>query len=256
MTDPASTDPTSNIGGSRLDVSDLGAVLAQMGGLLLSAETVETAVSLVTRLAAAAIPGSAGAGVTLVDSHGRRTTGASDAMVEEADALQYGLDAGPCLTAWRDRALVRIDDVAHETRRPQWTAAVADLGVASMLSVPLLAGADCLGAIKVYAREPAAYDTYAEALLSLFAQQSAILLANTQTVADARHLAGQLSEALATRDLIAQAEGILMTQGAADDHAALAMLVAASQRSNIQLHEVARRVVASVSGEPADRRSS
>jgi GAF domain-containing protein len=255
VTDPTSTDPALTVGSPRLDVSDLGVVLAQMGGVLLSAETVDTAVNLVTRLAAAAIPGSAGAGVTLVDSRGSRTTGASDAMVEEADALQYDLDAGPCLTAWRDRVTVRVDDVEHETRWPQWTAAVADQGVASVLSVPLLAGADCLGAIKVYAREPAAYDAHAEALLSLFAQQAAILLANTQTVANARQLAGQLTEALVTRDLIGQAKGILMAQGAADDHAAFGMLVEASQRSNVKLHEVARRVVASVSGQPADRRS-
>jgi len=250
------TEPASTVGSSMREASDLGVLLAEMGGVLLSAETLETAVTLVTRLATAAIPGSVGAGVTLVDSRGRRTTGASDALVEEADALQYGLDAGPCLTAWRDQVPVRVDNMEKETRWPQWTAAVTELGVASVLSVPLLAGPDCLGAIKVYAREPAAYDAHAEALLTLFAQQAAILLANTQTVANARKLTGQLTEALVNRDLIGQAKGILMAQGAADDHAAFNMLVAAGQRSNINLHEVARRVVATVGGGPADQLSS
>src|SRR3954454_9612039 len=250
------TDPAATVASSQQEASDLGVLLAEMGAVLLTAETLETAVTLVTRLATAAIPGSAGAGVTLVDSRGRRTTGASDPFVEEADALQYGLDAGPCLTAWRDQVPVRIDDVEHETRWPQWTAAVTDLGIASVLSVPLLAGPDCLGAIKVYAREPAAYDAHAEALLSLFAQQAAILLANTRTVVNARQLTGQLTEALVNRDLIAQAKGMLMAQGAADVHAPFGMLVAASQRSSINVHEVARRVVATVSGEPADQLSS
>jgi GAF domain-containing protein len=121
---------------------------------------------------------------------------------------------------------------------------------------PLARGCGLPRCDQVYAREPAVYDASAEALLSLFAQQAAILLANTQTVANARQLTGQLTEALANRDLIGQAKGILLAQGAADDHAAFAMLVAASQRSNVKLHEVARRVVASLSGGPPDQLSS
>jgi GAF domain-containing protein len=252
----AVSEPMSTGGSSEVPAANLEVVLAQMGAVLLSAETVETAVGLVTQLAAAAIPGSAGAGVTLVDRRGSRTTGASDSLVEEADAIQYQLDAGPCLTAWRDRVLVRIDDVEQETRWPQWAAAVAELGVASVLSVPLQTGADCLGAIKVYAREPAAYDAHAETLLSMFAQQAAILLANTQTVANARQLTSQLTEALANRDVIGQATGILLAQGAANDQAALRLLITASRRSNLKVHEVARRVVASLAGGPADRQSS
>jgi len=236
--------------------SDLSVVLAQLGAVLLSAETVDTAMRLVTRLAAATIPGSAGAGVTLIDTRGKRSTAASDALVEEADALQYEFDTGPCLTAWRDQVLVRIDDVDEDTRWPQWTAAVADLGVVSVLSVPLLAGGECLGAIKVYARQAAAYDAHAETLLGLFSQQAAILLANTRTVAEARQLTGQLTTALRNRDLIAQAQGVLLAQGAADEQAAFAMLVAASQRSSIKLQEVARRIVASFTGGPPDRPNS
>ena len=121
-------------------VSELSGVLAQMGGVLLSAETVETAVSLVTQLAVATIPASVGAGVTLVDAQGKRTTAASDALVERADELQYELDDGPCLTAWRERVAVLIDDVELDTRWPEWTAAVGHLGIESVLSVPLVTG--------------------------------------------------------------------------------------------------------------------
>jgi GAF domain-containing protein len=240
------TESSPTLGSPELLVHDLGVVLAQMGGVLLSAETVDTAVALVTRLATATIPGSIGAGVTLVDAQGTRTTGASDPLVEDADTLQYELDSGPCLTAWREQILVRVDDVTQETRWPEWTAAVAEIGVASVLSVPLLAGADCIGAIKVYAAQPSAYDAHAEALLGLFAEQAAILLANVQTVATARQFTGQLTEALVNRDLIGRATGILLAQGAADSQAAFAMLVSASERSKTTVHEVARRLVATV----------
>src|SRR3954465_12587456 len=79
---------------------ELSVVFARMSGLLLSEETVGTAVGLVTALATDAIPGAVGAGVTLVDELGRKTTsGASDPVVEKADAAQYELDEGPCLVA-------------------------------------------------------------------------------------------------------------------------------------------------------------
>ena len=54
--------------------------------------------------------------------------------------------------------------------------------------------------------------------------------------------------AVSMRDLIGQAKGILIAQGAAGEEAAFGMLVRASQRTNVKLHEVARQIVASVIG--------
>ena len=233
--------------------ADLTAVLAHLGGVLLSTETVDTAVRLVTRLAVETVPGTFGAGVTLVDERGKRTTAASDVGVEEADARQYQLNSGPCLTALREQVPVRIDDVAVDTRWPDWAAAVAELKLRSVLSLPLVAGGEAIGAIKVYSHRPSAYDAAAERLLGLFAQQAAILLANTQTVSSARQLNAQLTRALDNRDVIGQAKGILMARGAANDQVAFAMLVAASSRSNMKLHDVARQVAASVTSDNARR---
>ena len=219
-------------------------MLAQMGAVVLSAESIDTTIELVATLAAATIPHTTGAGVTLVDARGKRSRAATDALVEAADTLQYQVDSGPCLTAWRDQATVRVDDTTTEGRWPQWTTAAADLGVRAVVSVPLVAAGTSIGAMKVYSVQPAAYDAHAEALLQLFARQAAILLTNTQTLTDARRLSAQLTAALVNRDIIGQAKGILLTQGARDEQDAFGMLVAASQMSNTKLHEVARRVVA------------
>ena len=137
---------------------ELAAVFARMSGLLLSEETVATALGLVTSLAVETIAGSSGAGVTLVDARGRRVSAAaSEEVVERADALQYELDEGPCLAAHAARAAVRVDDITADRRWPAWSAAVQPLGLRSALSVPLVAGDSCLGAIKVYAREPGVF---------------------------------------------------------------------------------------------------
>jgi GAF domain-containing protein len=231
---------------STVSAEELAALLSQLGGVLLSAETIDSTVELVTRLASETIAGTLGAGVSLIDGRGKRTTAASDPLVEEADRLQYDLDAGPCLTAWRDQVRVRIDDVHREPRWPQWTAAVGALGVRSVLSVPLVAGGTSVGAIKVYSRQSNAYDDRSAHLLSLFAAQAAVLLSNTLTLADAQQTTANVSAALANRDVIGQAKGVLIAQGAADEDAAFAMLVAASQRTNVRLHEVARQLVAAV----------
>src|SRR5215213_2879162 len=157
---------------------ELSAIFARMSGLLLSEETVTTAVRLVTSLATDTIPGTVGAGVTLIDEAGRKaTTGASDPLVERADSLQYQLGQGPCLTAWAGRTVVRIDDIPADPRWPEWSAAVEPLGLWAALSAPLVAGDVALGAIKVYADRPHAYDALAERLLWMFAAQAAILLA-------------------------------------------------------------------------------
>jgi len=250
VTDPALSTPSP---ADRLGLTDL---LAQMGAVLLSTETISTTVELVTALAAETIPGSHGAGVTLVDQRGVRSIASSEPLVEQADALQYALDSGPCLTSWREEVVVRMDDVAADGRWPEWAAAVADVGVRAMLSVPLLAAGTSIGAIKVYATEPEAFDARAEHVLQLFARQAAILLANAQTLADARRTNDQLTDALETRDVIGQAKGILLARGAADDESAFALLVTESQRTNTKLHEVARRLVRSVAaGNDGDGRS-
>lgn len=237
MTGPTLTDATP---------TELAALLTQLGGVLLSTETVHSTVELVTRLASETIAGTLGAGVTLIDSRGRRSTAPSNTLVTQADQIQYDLDAGPCLTAWRDQVPVRIDDIDLETRWPEWTATVTALGIRSVLSVPLVAAGTSVGAIKVYSSEPGAYDGHSEHLLSLFAQQAAILLTNTLSLADAHETSAQVVLALATRDIIGQAKGVLIAQGAGNQDLAFAMLASASQRSNLKLHDVARQLVADV----------
>jgi GAF domain-containing protein len=244
-------------GSPEVRTEELAALLDQMGAVLLSTETIGTTIELVTQLATETIPATAGAGLTLIDHHGKRSVAASNPLVQQADLLQYELDDGPCLTAWRDQVTVRIDDVTAETRWPRWSAAAAELGLRSMLIVPLVAGGTSIGAIKVYSHQRHAYDARAERVLSLFAHQAAILLTNTQTLSDARDATGNLAAALLNRDIIGQAKGVLIAQGAPDEQAAFAMLASASQRSNLKLPEVARQLVQSAAArnaKPADPR--
>lgn len=98
-------------------------VFARVSGMLLTEATVATALSTVTSLAADALAGTAGSGISLLDADGRRiTSAATDPLVEQLDDLQYELDEGPCLTAWRERTVLHSDG-RDEQRWPAWTPA-------------------------------------------------------------------------------------------------------------------------------------
>jgi len=223
---------------------ELSQVFARMSGLLLSQETVATSLELVTALAHDTIAASSGAGVTLIDDTGRRSTAAtSHSPVEQADTLQYQLNEGPCLTAWAHRALVRIDDTGDEPRWPRWCASARRFGVVSVLSVPLVAGDRALGAMKVYSPQSSAFDATAERRLGMFAPQAAVMLANMQSHQAATELSEGLQQALRSRDTIATAKGILMARDGVDEDAAFAMLVSASQREQTKLRDVAQAII-------------
>ena len=248
MTDPVAEGPTP-APDEHLSVAppvELGAALSQMAGLVLSRETVDTALELVTSLAATATAGTLGAGVTVVDEHGKRSKAASNSATEEADALQYEYDEGPCVTAWRRREVVRIDDTATDGRWPRWNEAASALGVRSVLSAPLLAGEESIGAMKVYCERPMNYGPHDEHVMRLLAGQAAILLANSQSLREARRLSRQLTAALASRDAVARASGVLLAQGAAGEQEAFAELAAVARQTGRSVQDVARTLVTAV----------
>jgi GAF domain-containing protein len=225
---------------------ELGAVFARASGLLLSAATVHTALKLITSLAAETFPGSDGAGISMLDQGGERVTAAAtDELVERADALQYELRQGPCLTAWEQHSVVRIDDIRRDERWPAWRRAVLDVGLRSVLSTPLVAGGTALGALKVYAARPRVFGQREEHLLAMFATQAAILLANLRTAEDAQQISDRLRDALRGRETISLAKGILMAREGIDERAAFLALANQSQRDGTSLRATADRIARS-----------
>jgi GAF domain-containing protein len=222
---------------------ELSAVSARMSGLLLSRETVTSALSLITSVAVETMPGAVGAGVTILDEQGRRTSAATDPRVERADALQYEYDEGPCLAAVALRQLVRVDDVAGDPRWPRWSADAAPLGLGAALSSPMMAAGDRpLGAVKVYGARARAFDDQAGRLLTLFAAQAAVLVANVQSHERAQRLSDGLRRAVHERDAVSVAKGVLMARHGVDEETAFSMLLARAAQDETPLVEAARAV--------------
>jgi GAF domain-containing protein len=227
---------------------ELAAVFARMSGLLLSAETVSSALELITSLVAETVGDADGAGVTLLDEHGERTTtAATDPVVTHVDTLQYDLGEGPCLTAWARRAAVRVDDLTGDDRWPRWAQAAAATGVRAVLSAPLVAGDAALGALKVYSRRPGAYGDRDEHLLTMFAAHAAVLLNHVHSRADARQVSARLTASLRARDAVNIAKGVLMCREGVDEQAAFLLLSKTAEDDGRPLRAVAEAVACSTS---------
>jgi GAF domain-containing protein len=222
---------------------ELAGVFARMSGLLLTEETVETALGVLSSLAQETVPGSTGAGVSMVDGRRRTSSGSTNSRVAEADALQYQLDEGPCLTAATTRQLVRIDDLSTDARWPRWAAAALPLGLHATMSAPMVAGDVSLGAIKVYGDHPGAFDARGEQLLSLFAAQAGVLVANVQSAERAERLSEGMREAISSRDVVNVAKGILMGRSNLDEEAALTLLLRRAAQDGTTVAEGARALV-------------
>jgi hypothetical protein len=90
-------------------------VFARVSGLLLTDQVAGPAIARIAQAAYESIPGSLGAGATLINAQGRPTSRASTStLVEEADQLQYGLGEGPCLSAWAGATML-ANIQAHES---------------------------------------------------------------------------------------------------------------------------------------------
>ncbi|MEX5304846.1 GAF and ANTAR domain-containing protein [Kocuria sp. CPCC 205258] len=223
---------------------ELTAVFARIQHMLLSQEHATAAVHQLAQVAQDLIPSAVGAGVSLIDAHGARTsTGATDHLVEAADALQYELGEGPCLSAWATESPQRINDTTDDDRWPQWSTAVAVSGIRSMLSVPLVFQDRCLGAMKVYATVDNAFTAHEEQQLGLLAAVAATLLGAAQTRDAPQRLSAALQSGLQDRQAIDRATGMLMEQRATDPDDAHAVLLTASLAQGRPMVEVARQVL-------------
>lgn len=229
----------------KLPLDELSTAIARFKGLLLTEEKVDRAVQLLAKAIKEAVPGTVGAGVSLLDASGRRTsTGATDRVVEKADALQYELGEGPCLTAWASEQGVLLEDVRTDPRWPEWSTAVSSLPIRSVASAPLVAGRECIGALKVYAALPASYDKGAVRLLELFAAPAATLLANIQSTEAPLRISEGLQASLHSRDLVNRACGMLMERHGIGHEQALRQLMRQAQTANTTLRQLSEDLLA------------
>ena len=184
--------------------------------------------------------GGAHGGVTLVVNRRRRTVesvAATGAVPRTVDRLQDEHRQGPCLESLWNQYTVRVDDYEKETR---WHDFIADLveqtPVRSSLSIQLYTNENELGTLNLYSEEAATFTPEVEEFALALAAQAAVGLAGARS-------SDELRSALASRDIIAQAKGIIMESYKVTSGEAFILLTKLSQESNTPIYEIARKLV-------------
>jgi GAF domain-containing protein len=183
------------------------------------------------------VPAARDAGLIVTDPDSNlKTVFASGSVPRELDDLQVRLGTGPCLTAARKQIVVRMHDIAADTRWPEFCRTAQQHAVGSMLCVPLFVDDQLLGTLSFYGAKPDAFRDGAEPAARVLAALAAVALA------DSFHRA-RMERALGNRDLIGQAKGIIMCRHGVRADEAFEVLRRRSQRTNRKLVAVAEQVV-------------
>ena len=217
-------------------VDDLAESFAEVARALRAERSVQATLEKIVELAVSTVEGCDHAGVSLVENGRVLSPATSDSIPELVDTLQYETGEGPCLDAIREHAVFQTDDLRDEARWPNFSRRAAEeTGIVSILAYRLFVEADTMGALNLYSKRKAAFDADDRVVGSIFAAHAAVGLS-------AARQKDQLEQAIATRDLIGQAKGILMARQDVTADQAFDMLRRGSQRLNIKLRELARQV--------------
>lgn len=188
--------------------------------------------------AGAAMPNADHVGITLVDRRGAvSTVGATHRAARLLDKIQEAVREGPCLAAAWEQHVMRIDDMSADTRWPRYSREAIELTpVRSVLSFQMFVEAKAMAALNFYAERPHAFDEECAEIGLIFATHTAIAW-NVIRQED------QFRSALASRDIIGQAKGMLMERFKVDAVHAFELLKRLSQDSNTPLVKVAEQLV-------------
>jgi GAF domain-containing protein len=223
--------------------SPLGDSLVALSRFFVGATTVEETLTKVTELTRQAIPAADLVGITMIVDGRQRTAVFTDEAAPEIDQAQYDTGEGPCLAAFEQARITEIADTAEAGEWQKFREAALAHGIRSTMSFPLRLETGAIGALNCYSKLVRGFGTDAADAGEQFAAHAAIVVANARAYWDAQQLSERLLESTQSRAVIEQAKGILMAaEGMAEDDA-FDVLVRASQRENVKLREIARRLV-------------
>lgn len=217
------------------DLEGLAIGLARMSRDLLAQESVQSTLDRIVLHAVELVEGCDAAGVLLLHNDGSvETAAATSETVRLSDQAQGELREGPCFdAAFHRERFYRIADLGTTT--PQWpnyAPRARELGVGSMMGFLLYTDEGDLGALDLYASTPNTFTQSSELAGWLLASHAAVAFAGARTTA-------QMQSAIATRQEIGAALGIIMERHKLTEDEAFQLLKKISQDRNVKLRDLA-----------------
>jgi transcriptional regulator with GAF, ATPase, and Fis domain len=215
-------------------------------------DVIDGALRLVVELARVLVEGADGVSVSL-QRHGRLSTvAASDQTILKMDADQYSTGEGPCVDASILGHRFHAESLDTETRWPTFTPQARGLGINAILSSPLKAFEEPVGALNIYSRTPRAFDSKAQAAAAVFAKKASVILSDAGAGMRDTQMAYRYQEALRSRKAITLATGVLMEREGVDEDEAFTDLLRLSLYHGDPLRKEAEVVVRSARQPPLE----
>jgi len=215
-------------------------------------ELIDGALRMAVALAGAAVGGADGVSVSLRRRGVLTTVAATDGTISSMDANQYETGEGPCVDASTEGHWFHAESLERETRWPAFTPRARALGIQAILSSPLLVEEHPVGALNIYSLTPSAFSVRDQELAAAFAAQASSLLSDAEASLNDDDLSIRFQGALRTREVIAQAQGILMERDGLSENDAYGALRRFSLGNGRPLYERATHIVASTRRGPTD----
>jgi anti-anti-sigma factor len=215
-------------------------------------ELIDGALRLAVSLAGTVVDGANGVSVSLRRRGILTTVVATDQTISSMDANQYQTGEGPCVDASTEGHWFYAESLESETRWPSFTPRARALGIESILSSPLIVNELPVGALNIYSLTPSAFTVRDQEIAAAFALQASSLLSHAETSPTEDELSIRFQGALRTREVIAQAQGVLMERDGISEIDAYGALRRFSLGNGTPLSERAENVVASARRGAAD----
>jgi GAF domain-containing protein len=210
---------------------------ARVADLRRHSKGVDTELSKLIDSADRNVPGAQYVGITLARQQGVHTLAATHRYPAVLDEIHNRHQEGPCLTAAWEHRIVRINDLTLDDRWPRYRREVLDqTPIRSVLAFELFTNNDAMGALNFYSENTHAFREESVELGLIFATNITLAWAMLRRYE-------QYRSALASRDLIGQANGLIMERYHVDAIQAFELLKHFSHKSNTKLVEMAQRVI-------------
>lgn len=197
----------------------------------------QTTLDAVVRAAVDTVPGAMHASISEIQRRRDvKTLAGTGELARAIDHAQYDLGEGPCLDTLYGHRTVRLSNLHTDQRWPKFAVRARELGAGSMLAVQLFVDADNLGALNLVSREADAFNDESEHVALLFATHAAVAMSGERS-------RSHLQAAVSSREVIGQAQGILMERFKITAEMAFHMLMLVSQDTNRKLRDVADDLV-------------
>ena len=172
------------------------------------------------------------------------TVGATDQRLIGLDDAQYEA-GGPCMATLDQSDPIFLEDVgASDERWEHFAETARHLGVRTSLSVHVPTDSEELAAsLNLYSRDRLELNARQLQMALTYGEQLAATLQSVDAYKSAATLARNMAEAMRSRAVIEQAKGILMADERINDEEAFRRLTELSQKTNLKLRDVARRLV-------------